>query len=48
MKMVGNYVPYVQTTFISNDLDSLALPVLAHSGFCFWLHSISDEGHYPK
>ena len=29
-------------------LHSLALPVLAHSGICLWLVSISDEGSLPK
>ena len=30
------------------ELDCLALPVLAHSGFSLWLVSISDEGSLPK
>ena len=29
-------------------LDSLALPVLAHSSFRLWLVSISDEGLLPE
>ena len=29
-------------------LDSLVLPVLAHSGFCLWLVSISNEGSLPE
>ena len=29
-------------------LDTLALPVLAHSGFLLWLVSISDEWSLPE
>ena len=29
-------------------LDSLALPVLAHSGVWLWLVGISDEGSLPE
>ena len=50
LKIVGNSASNVQVLFLVTylGLHSLASPVLAHSAFCLWLVSISDEGSLPE